>query len=93
MTRRAWILVTSAYLIGFIGLIIALTLIKDQQDDIENLTLNTAAATCLIAFAPEQQEATLIEQFNRTHKIDISHNPECQKVIDTTFELLAHGGP
>jgi hypothetical protein len=93
VTRRAWILVTSAYLIAFVGLIIALWLIKDQQDDIENLTLNTAAATCLIAFTPEQQEAALIEQFNRTRKIDISHNPECQKAIDTTYELLTHGGP
>lgn len=63
--------------------------IRKSQVELFRLTANTAAAICLEAFAKnQQQQVALVRLFNRTHKIDVSHNPTCQKAIHTAAQLV-----
>jgi hypothetical protein len=63
--------------------------IRDNQERIIRLTINTAAAICLEAFAKTRaQQIALVAQFNRNPKIDLSHNPACQNAVKAATRLV-----
>jgi phage-related tail protein len=67
--------------------------LASQQADLVRLLRNTAAATCLLALAPEKEETAAVKRFNRTGVIDIRGDPTCRKAVKKAAKLILEGGP
>jgi hypothetical protein len=94
MSRRAWLLVGAAYVIGAIGLLIAIGLVERQANNVEHkeaaieaLTVNITAAICLQAFASEPAERLLVPDLVTGHPMPLD-NEACQRAVVLARQLI-----
>jgi hypothetical protein len=94
VTQRAWILVTTAYVIGALGLLIAIAMVQEQaqslersRDTLSDLAINVTASICLQAFAPEEREPDLIVMYVEGREILIEE-PVCLQAVKRAREQI-----
>lgn len=62
--------------------------IQRNQRNVTRLTIDTAAAICLEAFASDKGDIRLVRLFNTTGHISVAHNPTCQKAVTAAAHLI-----
>jgi len=101
MTRRAWIYVTTGYVLMAVGFLIVLFIlnshiqtVKQTQRQLATVAVHNAGAICLIATAPTQaEEREIVEAFLRGDGTVVRlFTPMCARVASKAAHDIFGGG-